>query len=160
MKDTRKQQRSLPDRSRCNRIIPDLLVSYHDGAVDLAQAHGGCCRGGGGGGMAGGGRGGTVRQCRSLLCVKKGSCLRILVPAVARGRRPPLPTAYYVIYNATVHTVDGARPSATAFAVQNGTFVDVGTDDAVRQRHPDAEVVVQLPFELVGSTLTRGSLWW
>ena len=63
-----------------------------------------------------------------------------------RGRRPPLPTAYYVIYNATVHTVDAAQPSATAFAVQNGTFVDVGTDDAVRQRHPDAEVVLPLPL--------------
>ena len=158
MKDTRKQQRSVPDKKQVQPHHTGSTGVIHDGAVDLAQAHGGGCRGGGGG-MAGGGRGGTVRRCRSLLCVKKGSCLRILVPGVAQGHRPPLPTAYYVIYNATVHTVDAARPSATAFAVQNGTFVDVGTDDVVRQRHPDAEVVVQLPFELVGSTLTRGSLW-
>ncbi|MBO0356451.1 amidohydrolase [Hymenobacter sp. BT186] len=39
-----------------------------------------------------------------------------------------------VVYNATVYTVDSAFSKATAFAVQDGKFVAVGTADEVRKK--------------------------
>ena len=49
----------------------------------------------------------------------------------------PSTTADLVLHNARVYTVDGNRPTATAFAVQDGRFRTVGSDDAVLSAHPE-----------------------
>jgi predicted amidohydrolase YtcJ len=46
-----------------------------------------------------------------------------------------------VVYNATVYTVDSTFSKATAFAVQNGKFVAVGTADEVRKKYQAKEEV-------------------
>lgn len=43
------------------------------------------------------------------------------------------PKADLVVLNARVTTLDAEQPSATAFAVRDGFFVEVGDDDAVRE---------------------------
>jgi predicted amidohydrolase YtcJ len=43
-----------------------------------------------------------------------------------------------VLHNAQVYTVDPKRSTASAFAVQDGRFRAVGTDDAVLDAYPDA----------------------
>lgn len=47
------------------------------------------------------------------------------------------PPSSYLVHNATVYTVDAQTPTATAFAVRNGRFAQVGTDAAVRSAFPD-----------------------
>ena len=44
--------------------------------------------------------------------------------------------SYYVVHNAVVHTMEGT--TAASFAVNNGIFVDVGSDAAVFKRNPYA----------------------
>ena len=51
-------------------------------------------------------------------------------------------TAELVYVNGRVHTVDPQQPSATAFAVSDGRFVAVGTDDEMKELvGPDTQVV-------------------
>ena len=63
-----------------------------------------------------------------------------LVLALAVAARAAAPDNYYVVYNAVVRTSDAARATASAFAVQNGRFVAVGSDDDVRAQHSAASV--------------------
>jgi hypothetical protein len=48
-----------------------------------------------------------------------------------------MPVSDYVVHNATVYTVDDQCPTATAFAVRNGRFRQVGADRPVREAAPD-----------------------
>ena len=57
--------------------------------------------------------------------------LGLLVPALAAAQ------PRYVVTNATVYTVDDARPTAEAFAVDDGRFVAVGTEADVGEGRAD-----------------------
>ena len=50
-------------------------------------------------------------------------------------------SADLVVYNATVYTVDSTFSQAQAFAVQNGKFVAVGSNDDIRRRYKAKEQV-------------------
>ena len=60
--------------------------------------------------------------------------LLALVAAPAAAQDVP---ARYVATGATVYTVDDDRPTAEAFAVEDGRFVAVGTEAEVRAAYPD-----------------------
>ena len=57
--------------------------------------------------------------------------------ALAAPAAPAQEPARYVLHNARVHTVDDARPSAQAFAVENGRFLAVGSDADLLAAYPD-----------------------
>ena len=57
--------------------------------------------------------------------------LLALVPALAVAQTS------YVVTNATVYTVDDDRPVAQAFAVEDGQFVAVGSEEAVLEDFPE-----------------------
>ncbi|WP_412068362.1 amidohydrolase [Rubrivirga sp. IMCC43871] len=64
---------------------------------------------------------------------------------------PALAAQGYVATNATVYTVDAARPVAQAFAVEDGRFVAVGSEAELAAAYPDWPTV-----DLGGRTVTPG----
>ena len=52
-----------------------------------------------------------------------------------------MPSSSYTVHNATVYTVDAQTPSASAFAVRNGRFVEVGSEAEVRAAVPEGPCV-------------------
>ena len=46
-----------------------------------------------------------------------------------------------VLYNARIHTIDAARPTARSIAIRDNTILALGTDDAMRSLLPDAEAI-------------------
>ncbi|HEY6047507.1 MAG TPA: amidohydrolase [Sphingomicrobium sp.] len=82
---------------------------------------------------------------RSLL---GGAAAALACPAVARtGARG----ADLVVRNARVHTMERGRPTAEAFAVRNGRFVAVGSNEAIAALARGAEV-----FDAKGMTVVPG----
>ena len=74
------------------------------------------------------------------------SVIAALVAAVvgctaAMAQQPQQP-ADLIVTNAQVHTVDEQRPRATAFAVRDGLFVAVGTDDEMKAHRGDKTRVI------------------
>ena len=69
----------------------------------------------------------------------------LLVPAAA------LAQDRYIVTGATVYTVDDAVPTAQAFAVDDGRFVAVGTEDEVRNGRDGWPVM-----EMAGQTIVPG----
>src|SRR5262245_5754282 len=53
--------------------------------------------------------------------------LLVVMPYVGKAAQPET-SADLIVTNGKVHTVDAEHPQATAFAVKDGKFVDVGTD--------------------------------
>ena len=77
----------------------------------------------------------------------------------------------YLLHNARVYTVDDQRPRASAFAVRDGQFVDVGAADVLMERYPscprlDAEGHTVVPgfidahahLQALGHSLRRADL--
>ncbi len=52
-----------------------------------------------------------------------------------------MPPSSYLVHNALVYTVDARTPTASAFAVRNGRFVQVGTDAEVQAAVPNVPSV-------------------
>jgi hypothetical protein len=77
----------------------------------------------------------------------------VLGCTAAMAQQPQQP-ADLIVTNAKVITVDAQRPQATAFAVQDGTFVAVGTD-AEMAAHRGAQTRV---IELGGIPSFRASM--
>ncbi|GGF12148.1 amidohydrolase [Hymenobacter cavernae] len=72
------------------------------------------------------------------------SRLRYLLPVLASlvgCQTTPSDSVDLVVYNATVYTVDSTFSQAQAFAVQNGKFVAVGSNDDIRRRYKAKEEV-------------------
>jgi len=57
---------------------------------------------------------------------------------------------YYVMVNGNIRTIDDSIPLAQAFAVNNGKFVDIGTNEEILERHPNANVrFLPYSFDLI-----------
>jgi predicted amidohydrolase YtcJ len=50
-----------------------------------------------------------------------------------------------VFFNAKVYTINEAFPTAEAFVVSDGKFIDVGSNKDILSRHPNAQVLSTPP---------------
>ncbi|MEO1076100.1 MAG: amidohydrolase [Bacteroidota bacterium] len=73
---------------------------------------------------------------RLLACLLLLSCATACSTPAAppSGEAPP---TNYVLHNASIYTVDAAKPSAEALAVSNGAIVGVGAADSLLAAHPE-----------------------
>ncbi|MCZ6917944.1 MAG: amidohydrolase [Gemmatimonadetes bacterium] len=63
-------------------------------------------------------------------------------PVTSQGQTARIPGPDLVLHNATVYTIDETLPRAEAFAVKNGRFIAVGSNDDVRNLIvPGTEVI-------------------
>ena len=79
----------------------------------------------------------TLRLMSRLL-----ACLLLLLStsACSTSEAPPsgkAPPTDYVLHNASIYTVDAAKPNAEALAVSNGAIVGVGAADSLLAVHPE-----------------------
>lgn len=76
----------------------------------------------------------------------------LLLGLVALGSCGPSPQeADLLVYNARVYTVDSAFSQASAFAVKDGRFLEVGITEAIREKY-----TASLQVDAAGQTLVPG----
>jgi predicted amidohydrolase YtcJ len=80
-----------------------------------------------------------------------GTAVLVILAVGAFGSPPARAQVDFVVVNANVYTVDRDVPRAEAFAVVEGRFGTVGTNEAVRSQHPNARVI-----DLGGLTVVPG----